>query len=319
MPRPIQISVVMTTFNRSDLLAQTLDSLAAAAPNQLSWQLIVVDNASTDRTADVLASYAESLPIVSLYEPVAGYARAKNRGLEQATGEIIVFTDDDVIVASNWLSALFDASQRWPDVNIFGGRIQPVLPDQLPPWLRSETMQTRMTRRFGYFYPRSDEGFVDQSPIGCNLALRASVVGDLRLDENRGADGSSNYLQSAETDFIGRLIARGERVLFVPDAYVDHIIRPGQLTLAAVNARAFRRGRKNALEQTERYNSGPRIAGAPLKLWARVVLLMIRSWIVKPFGERARYSLENKLSFRRGFLYQRRLESQQTRANDTPD
>lgn len=306
MPKTPDISVVMTTYNRPDLLAQTLDSMVAADTDDLNWELIVVDNDSSDETPDVLARYGDQLPLKICHETRRGYAKAKNHGLDQAGGELIVFTDDDVIVDTGWLCALWAASQRWPAAGVFGGRITPLLPDNLPAWLQEPAIHEQISYMFGYYNPEPEEGPTGKSPVGVNLAFRASAAAGQRLDERRGANGSDNYLQSAEIEFILQLIAAGQQIIFVPDARVRHVVRTSQLTLAKLNARSFRRGRNDAVRQASRYSKRRQVAGAPAGLWLTIAKLQLRSWSRMPLGTAARYSTEDKLAFKRGALYQLR-------------
>jgi glycosyltransferase involved in cell wall biosynthesis len=92
------ISVILCTRNRAASLDTALRSLTACATADLNWELLVIDNGSTDQTALVAASYHDRLPIRTILEPTAGLSHARNRGVAEATGEWLVWLDDDVTV-----------------------------------------------------------------------------------------------------------------------------------------------------------------------------------------------------------------------------
>lgn len=304
------ISVIISSQNRSALLGQTLQSIRAMPAISEPWELIVVDNDSTDDTAEVLAKYADTLPLTVIFEHQHGTSRAKNRALDAAKGELIVFTDDDVVVEPDWLSALVEAAYRWPEVGIFGGRIKPVLPDTLPRWLKHQpTLQDRVARNFAYYFPQNHEGPTRNPPLGPNTLIRRSTLAAERFDESRGPDGTADYVQSSDTDLIQRLMSQGAQIVFVPSASLDHIVRPEQITLEGMNARAYRRGRKNALTDPTRH-AGYSVAGATPRLWWWWMTAWCRCAVIRLVSQGAkRLDAEDRLAFRRGFLDKRRESS----------
>jgi glucosyl-dolichyl phosphate glucuronosyltransferase len=104
----MSVSIIICTANRAESLRETLDSLDCVdVPVQLQCELLVVDNASTDDTRKVVEMRSlRSMPIRYLYEPKRGQANARNTGLAASTGEVIVFTDDDVRPRSDWLARM---------------------------------------------------------------------------------------------------------------------------------------------------------------------------------------------------------------------
>src|SRR5262245_24832825 len=131
-----QITVAVCTWNRAKLLEQSLASMRRLrVPSGHDWELLVVDNNCTDDTDAVLRSYAGCLPLRRLFEPTPGKSHAANLALAHARGELILWTDDDVMVDPDWLSAYAGAAARWPDVAYFGGRIVPLFEAPPPRWL----------------------------------------------------------------------------------------------------------------------------------------------------------------------------------------
>jgi len=119
------ISVVIPTYNRAPVLRLCLDALAAqdyAGP----WQVIVVDDGSTDETPDVMSAFPG---FVYLQQENRGPAAARNRGIQEAKGEIVAFTDDDCLAPADWLSRLTDGYDRYPQVAGVGGYLE--APEQI--------------------------------------------------------------------------------------------------------------------------------------------------------------------------------------------
>lgn len=164
------ISVIVATRNRRASLARFIQAIRSL-PKNPAWELIVVDNGSADGTDGLLSDAAKSLPIIIVTENVPGKSKALNKALEYALGEILLFTDDDVIPDPNWLVALHKAALDFPQANVFGGRIL-VDRDQIPGWIvNSYNLRAILTSE-------QDLGgdvcwfAKDQYPLGPNLALR---------------------------------------------------------------------------------------------------------------------------------------------------
>src|SRR5262249_40881666 len=130
----LNISVLIATRDRAKLLENTLDHLHKQVMPGLSWEVMVVDNGSTDDTSSVLERAREKLPLVSLYEPIPGKNRSLNKALKHAQGELLVFTDDDVSPSTEWLAELCRASRQYRDYNLFCGPIYLSYPPDKPDW-----------------------------------------------------------------------------------------------------------------------------------------------------------------------------------------
>src|SRR5579864_2342209 len=108
------LSVLMATYNRAAKLAVVLDAYLRLDPLPGGWQLFIVDNGSTDETQQVVASFRERLPLTYLFEPQRGKNFALNFALPKVQGDLIVFTDDDAMPESDWLTQLRSAADAHP-------------------------------------------------------------------------------------------------------------------------------------------------------------------------------------------------------------
>ena len=131
-PNQVQVSVLMATCRRAELLGQTLEAMTHLATSGFHWELLVVDNPGDEAVRKVCESFTGRLPLRYLVCSTRGQNSARNLGLNHASGELIVLSDDDIVPDENWLREMFEGSQRWPDEVLFGGRILPRWPGQLP-------------------------------------------------------------------------------------------------------------------------------------------------------------------------------------------
>jgi glycosyltransferase involved in cell wall biosynthesis len=223
----MKITVILCTFNRCDLLANALDSLAhSVLPPGTDWNVLVVDNNSTDQTADVIKSFCERYPgrFRYLFEPRPGKSHALNSGIRETQSDVLAFTDDDVVVDSAWLrnvTAALDGT--WAGV---GGRILPEQTFSPPKWIPFEDRHALAP--LAVFTPDIAAGSMDQPPYGANMAYDRRVFtkyGGFRTDLGPQA-GSKNPQKSEDSEFGLRLLAAGEQLRYEPSAVVYHTVPP---------------------------------------------------------------------------------------------
>ena len=133
----MDISVIVCTFNRHKSLARTLDSLVASTlPASVEWEVIVVDNNSTDATPDLVRRYADAHPsrVRYVFEATQGKSYSLNKAVRGARGAILAFADDDVVVEPTWMWKLTQPliEGRWSGV---GGRVIPEWAAAPPRWI----------------------------------------------------------------------------------------------------------------------------------------------------------------------------------------
>ena len=226
MDQPLQCSVVLTTRNRSGTLAGALDALVAQDAPSGVFEVIVVDNGSTDDTHQVVESYSSRFSQVHyVYEAVPGPASGRNAGIARARGTLLAFTDDDVRVAGNWVTTIAETFAAHADVDACAGRILPDWRGAPPDWLtREHWVGPLALQDYG------DQPFwVDASrPLAiaaANLAIRASVlasIGPFSLALKRAED----------TELLVRLWRAGGRCMYVPGMVAIAEIQPERLTKA---------------------------------------------------------------------------------------
>ena len=307
--KAVDVSLLVATRNRAVILQQTLESLACQMLDGTTWEVIVVDNGSTDETQDVLLRMRSVLPLVQLDEPAPGKNRALNRALAVARGRLLLFTDDDVVADPNWVHEMRAAAARWPEQTILAGAIRPLFENGVPSWIRATRFRYRRLAFCG-FQPQEQEGYIEQRAFGANWAVHRRCVEGMVFCETIGPQGTRNYPVGSETEFLARLEERGARTVFVPAARVQHVITAEQSQVRALLGRAFRAGRGDvALGEPLR---GWLVAGAPAYVWKWLAGAALR-YAVSVFCNRL-VRLERGMDLWRawGRIYQlRRMREQQ--------
>jgi glucosyl-dolichyl phosphate glucuronosyltransferase len=224
----MDISVVLATYDRAASLQVTLESFAALRiPPTLSWELLVVDNNSKDDTRATIKRFVERLgPNVRyVFEGQQGRSAALNAGIAYATGDVVAFTDDDVILDPNWLAQIHIAFHD-PTVSAVAGRILPLWEHAQPKWLEMDGQQAVVNFDLG-----DQSQKIQTAPMGANSAFRRDVFskyGLFRLD--LGVRGSEHTITCDDTEFGGRLIAAGDKILYSPAALIYHPVDPVRTT-----------------------------------------------------------------------------------------
>jgi len=238
------ISVVVCTYNRSKMLRAALQSLSAmTVPPDVQWELIVVDNNSQDETADAVAQFSTTSPVEVRYvfEAQQGLSHARNRGIREAHGDVIAFTDDDVVVDKLWLFHISKTFQNFKCMAV-AGKVVPAWSGSKPHWFYEERPYP-----LGFAIVHFDLGGtarrITQSGFGANMAFRKEAFakyGLFRTDLGRFKDV---LMVGEETEFFGRLINGREVMAYTPDAVVHHPVEEARVRKAYFQSWYFNFGR----------------------------------------------------------------------------
>jgi len=220
----MDISAILCTYNRCQSLARALESLTASIlPETTQWEVLVVDNNSSDQTKAAVQEFWQRYPgrFRYLFEPQQGKSYALNTGIREARGNILAFVDDDVIVEPEWLQNLTATlnDRKWAGC---GGRILPE-PGFVPPhWLAVDGPCNLVGALCAYFDAGDMPCELKQPPFGANMAFRKEMFekyGDFRTDLGPFPNKKIGF---EDTEFGSRLMQAGERLRYVPTAVVYH-------------------------------------------------------------------------------------------------
>jgi glycosyltransferase involved in cell wall biosynthesis len=260
----IRISAVIPTFNRAGYLRKAISSLVEQTLSQDQYEIIVVDNCSTDDTKQVVAEFSHVANLRYIFEPVQGLNRARNTGWQHAYGEYVAFTDDDAVVATDWLEQiLYTFESVAPQAGCVGGRVEPIWEVPRPVWLPDELMILYTITTMSHPKMLAKE----EAILGANIAFRKSAL-----------ETVGGFLPTL--DRIGqKLLSNGETLIqmelerikifrfFSPDIMVKHHIPASRLTQKWMLRRMYWQGVSDALFE---------VYSSKLQGWQRIRLGLYR-------------------------------------------
>lgn len=264
----MDISVLLATYNRRDLLYRTLESFCFLDTKGLNWEVLVVDNADDIKTRQTVEKFRDRLPIKYLLEIKTGKNNALNHAIPEAQGALFVFTDDDIIADGNWLVELWEGAKRWPNYSVFGGKIHP----EFPPNKMIPIPKGHPFFKGAYAFADWDieEGpYRAQDVWGANMAIRSKIFNQgWRFNPALGPCGKKG-IWCDEIEFTIHLQNAGFRSVYLPKSLVHHQIRPEQLGVKWLYSRAFRVGRGEA--QIYGYPNVTHFFGVPRYLFRELI------------------------------------------------
>jgi glycosyltransferase involved in cell wall biosynthesis len=275
----MMISVVLCTYNRCESLAKALESAAALRlPPSIEWEVLVVDNKSTDGTREVVDGFCQRDPahFRYLFEPQQGKSFALNSGIREAQGEVLAFMDDDVTVEPTWLNNLVAPLLKgeWAGA---GGRIMPEQSFVPPPWLPREERYALAPLVMFDYGPNACE--LLEPPFGTNMAFRKEMFekyGGFRTDLG---PCPGTEIRSEDTEFGRRVLTGGERLRYEPSAVVYHAVSQKRLDKKYFLAWWFDKARADIREFPRPPGAKWSVAGVPLYWFRRLAVWTVR-WMV---------------------------------------
>lgn len=275
----MDISVIVCTYNRARSLELTLRALdEQAAPAHLSWEVLVVDNNSTDGTRRAVEGFARvaRIRLRYLFEAQQGLSRARNAGIAQAQGAIVAFTDDDVRPAPDWVAGIV-ASMRETGADILGGRILPVWEQAPPPWLALRPLLRWPFAVMEHALPgRVMEARGIPNVWGANMAFRREIFAKFgTFDPARGMTGRKLY-RGEELDLVRRALAAEAHAAYDPRLVVWHHIPATRMRRRYVSRLYFEQAEGEELVQAA--SGGRRFLGAPLFMY-RQAAARVGGWL----------------------------------------
>jgi glycosyltransferase involved in cell wall biosynthesis len=253
MSQQYDVSVVVCTYNRSELLPGVLESLCRqVTDSEVTYEIVVVDNASTDNTQEVLERLTADapIPVRVVLETSQGVAFARNRGIAEARGEWIYFIDDDELASHDCVMTMLGFA-RARNVRVVGGAVDVQLPDSCPADQRAVyrllLSHTRVDDRPFRLHPKRAVG-------AGNLMLHRSVFDEIGcFDENLTE-------ASEDSNLFHRIFDAGIEAWFTPDSKVYHLVCDYRISPAYARWVAQRHGWNLAREDYRRHGAAYLIA-----------------------------------------------------------
>ena len=279
---PIKITVAIPTYNRADFLRQTLAGIAAQQFPREHFEVLVIDNNSTDHTRAVVDEFAAAHPAPRyVRETKQGLDHARNRAIAEARGEIIVFGDDDILVQPDWLAqmAVPFLADRQRRIGAVGGEVIPVFPDGLPEWVREWHAPLA-------FRPGAGPLEARHSPMGANLAFPKWVFEQLGSFHTALDRAAGHYFSGGDSEMVRRIRAAGLDVWFSPAAAVKHQMPASRTTFRYAARHAFDSARSRVIDRTGQPGAGAYLVGRLLANAAKAIgfafLALLQTLLFRP-------------------------------------
>lgn len=287
------ISIIICTYNRVDSLKKTLKSLEVmSVSDDIEWELLIVDNNSNDNTRESVNDFirASGINCRYVFEEKQGLSHARNRGIKEAGGDIIAFTDDDVIVDKFWLQNIEKVFKE-NHVSCVGGRIFPVWETSCPEWLIDNLDLYENLALLDY----GDSSFyLDKPKIwGANFAVRKIMF------EKYGAFNillgrvCGKLYSGEETEFFIKLIENGEKILYSPNIIVRHCIPSKRMRKSYFRKWWFSNGEQLTVQNGP--YQGRNIMGIPLYEIKQTGMRFIQWALTFPLSSHKRFNKEQLL------------------------
>lgn len=256
------LSIVICTYNRAFILPDCLESLVSQHTQETPFELIVVDNNSSDHTRQLVKSYQTTYPFIKyVIEPKQGLSFARNTGFRVATGKWIGYIDDDAKARMDLISIVFDIIQNNKEFDAFGGMYYPWYKYGKPRWLPDT---------FGKKVPLSEkrqvvnEGFLSGGIIFVPKKILQNLGG---FNTRLGMNKKPGY--GEETELQIRMRDLGYKIGFDPNLIIDHCVMPHKLNASWHLKEAFVRGRDSLSNNNYHLN--------------KIILILIRLSITSIF------------------------------------
>ena len=219
------LSAIICTYNRAKYIGNLLESIAANDLDKKEYEILLVDNNCTDNTRDICEAFAEAhkdLQFRYTNEPEQGLSAARNRGIKEAKGDVLVYVDDDALVDTWYLRTIAEYMSAHPEICAIGGKIIPLYETEEPKWMSPYT-KTLLTAWMDFGdevrpFPRG------KFPGGGNSAYRTEVFEKVGLFNTELGRKGDSLMGAEEKDIYDKMNALGMKYMYVPAMTLHHII-----------------------------------------------------------------------------------------------
>ena len=291
----MDLSIVLSTYNRSAVLRNALEKLAVQQTNGIDYEILIVDNNSTDDTEQVVASFiGRDSRFRYIFERRQGLSHARNAGIAAAQSDLIVFCDDDIEAAGDWIQQNYEASLRFPEADYIGGRVLPIWGGPVPSWVR-QTMAP---------FALSDLGDkpVIVSPqrqhclVGASLAVRRRALDKAGLFSIETQRVKNSIGSTEDFDWQMKVWAHGGHGVYVPEIVCATEVPRDRLSKAYHRRWHLGHGKFNAIARRPIWDGNKRLAGVPVFMY-RQALEAALGWLKFTFRGRAVDAFEEEATF----------------------
>ena len=296
--RDISVSVIVCTYNRGTVFESFLESFYNQEGDFIDCEFIVVDNNSNDNTREVCEKYRinTKINLKYIFEKRQGLSYARNTAVENAAGNLLAFIDDDVRVDKNWLFNVRKLAKSYLDYIAFGGKVIPVWEVGKPPWAVFEGDYAIIQSVF----PSHDFGEeireypirAQKNPMGANMMIRKKAFekyGFFRTDLGVSGPALKTGGLHEDTEFIWRMLDKGEKVLYYPLAAVSHYVPAERSSKSYIRKWYFKSGASFTRMQQGYYDKQGYVKFFGIPRWIFKKLIKPAFWLVFAINPEKRF------------------------------
>ena len=271
----IKLSLIIPTYNRAEYLEKSLKTFVNQSLNKQSYEIVLVDNNSSDNTKGVFDEFQKKFPGLNwiyFFEPKQGLHYARNRGILLSRGNIIVFGDDDIEASPKWLESIFESFQEDEKTGIVGGPVYPIWDGTPPEWIYDYGTKD-IHCVFAYLNYGNESKFLGQEDIfGCNFAIKKQLAVEISGSApDTFPPHMIHFSGSGEHAMLVKARIKGYKVFYNIEACVRHHAPVSRCTLKYFINRYERWGVENIYHQ---YNAGSSLLRIFINLCQWCIALM---------------------------------------------
>ena len=231
-------SIIISTYNREDYIGSCLEHLAQQDYDNDLYEVLIIDNNSTDKTAEFSKAVIKKYPEVNfkyIFEKEQGLSFARNRGIKESSGQVIIFLDDDAFAFPGYLQEIEKFVKSGTEFSAFGGKIIPRFESERPEWMSDFLLPLASVIDLGNKIRKFPS---KKFPIGANMGFKKEVFekyGDFNVKLGRKGKGLEG---SEEKDLFHRIRSGGENIYYIPDAVVEHLVPDRRLQISFIQKQA---------------------------------------------------------------------------------
>jgi len=237
----VKISIIICSYNRDFYILDALESLKKQNESKENFEIIVVNNNSTDKTEEKCKKFERENPdlnFVYKVERKQGLSFARNTGIEISNTPLVAFIDDDAIAEEDYVTNLIKNFAEYPKYEAIGGKVIPIYPENKEPEWMSNYIQRLVSK--------VDDGeikgeFKNKYPVGCNMAFRKEVFNEI------GGFNTDLTLRSDDKYIFYKFKKAKKKTLYVPELIVHHNIEDFRLTPKFINKLSRLNGHSEAM------------------------------------------------------------------------
>ena len=225
------LSIIVCTYNRDKYLYGALRCIAENGFPAEAYEIILVNNMSTDNTESECQKFGKDYPNVNFryfVETNQGLSYARNRGIKESHGETLLFLDDDSYIQQDYLKNLQRQLNDHPEADAFGGKIDPIFesgeaPKWLSKWNYSWVSAIDLGKQVRLFKGKA-------FPIGANMGIKKAMLSKIGIFNTELGRSKKNLMGGEEKDLFERIRQQGGNIYYFPDVVVQHVIPPSRTT-----------------------------------------------------------------------------------------